>query len=162
MLLYANPYDTSATGFQFDSFDDFEKKFKDRLPVEEYEFDFLDGTDEESALFREARPAQPTLELWFTVMDEIEDWQMPGLYYQLEHTGGDLSAAVAQMEDVPISEGNEQEATESMVDDIGGPMELGKKTVNMYFDYEAYARDRGFNGEIHEFDFAGKTYTAEG
>jgi len=30
-----------------------------------------------------------------------------------------------------------------------------------YFDYEAFARDAELNGDVHEFEYAGQTYTTD-
>lgn len=49
-LLFAQPYDVSATGFYFESFEDYQSKAAKAVndygqPVEEFEIEFVDGED---------------------------------------------------------------------------------------------------------------------
>ena len=57
VTLHAQPYDLSATGFYFETAEEFQAEFKANKndygePVEEYEFQFIDGEDLDSALFK--------------------------------------------------------------------------------------------------------------
>ena len=54
-ILFAQPYDISASGFYFESFDDYLAKSSSLKngfgqPVEEFEIQFIDGEDINSAL----------------------------------------------------------------------------------------------------------------
>jgi antirestriction protein len=162
MQLYANPYDTSANGFYFESAEDFEEKFNANLPVEEYEIDFIDGTDEQAALFKVASVTQANLAEWFDGMDQLREHEMAAAYFLLENGSvSSFSEAVEKADQLSFSEGDVKAYAEQFIDDMGGPSQLGKETLEMYFDYEAYARDMNYNGDAVEFTFGGTTYTAD-
>lgn len=162
MQLYANPYDTSARGFYFSSFEQFEEEFEKRLPVEEYEIDFIDGTNEQAALFKVASITQANLKDWFEGIESLEDYKMPAVYFLLSNGNvSDFDEAIRKADDLSFGEGNVQEYVERYIDDMGGPAELGKQTLEQYFDYESFARDWELNGDVMEFEFGGTTYTAD-
>lgn len=162
MQLYANPYDTSADGFYFDSPEDFDAKYEQHLPVEEYEIDFIDGTSEEAALFNVAKVNQANLHEWFDGMDQLKDYQMAAAYFLLANGSvSSFSEAVEKADQLSFSEGDVKAYAEQFIDDMGGPSQLGKETLENYFDYEAYARDMNYNGDAVEFEFGGTTYTAD-
>lgn len=162
MRLYANPYDTSVHGFHFSSAEEFEEEFQKRLPVEEYEIDFIEGSSEEAALFKVASVTQANLAEWFDGIDSLKDYEMPSAYFLLSN--GNVSTfaeAVEKAGEQSVTEGDLQKYVEQFIDDMGGPSELGKETLEQYFDYEAYARDMNYNGEVVEFEFAGTTYSTD-
>jgi antirestriction protein len=162
MELFAQPYDTSAYGFSFKSFEEFEEKYEKNLPVEEYEIDLIDGTDEEITLFKVASITQANLKEWFDAIDTLNTNEMPAVYFLLEN--GSVSSfeeAVQKAGELRFSEGDIKAYVEQYIDDLGGPAELGKETLEQYFDYESFARDMDYNGEVSEFTFAGTTYTAD-
>lgn len=162
MQLYANPYDTSANGFYFDSLEDYEKKYEKNLPVEEYEIDFIDGTDEEAALFKVAHITQANLAEWFDGIDQLKDYEMAAAFFLLENGNvSSFSEAIEKADQQSVTEGDIQKYVEEYIDSMGGPAELGKETLQNYFDYEAFARDMNYNGEVVEFTFAGTTYSTD-
>lgn len=162
MQLYANPYDTSASGFYFGSAEEFEEEFQKRLPVEEYEIDFIDGTSEEAAMFKVANISAANLDEWFDGMDRLEGYEMPAAYFLLSNGQvSSFSDAVEKAGELSFSEGDVKAYAESYIDDMGGPAKLGKETLEMYFDYDAFARDMELNGDVVEFEFGGTTYTAD-
>lgn len=162
MSLYANPYDTTRHGFYFNSLEDFEAKFEKNRPVEEYEIDFIEGTSEEAALFKVAHITQANLEDWFNGLDELEDHQLPAVYFLLDNGNVDsFRDAIDKASELSFGEGDTKEYVERFVDDMGGPSALGKKTLEQYFDYDSYAHDMELNGEVVEFTFGGTTYTAD-
>ncbi|KKL18917.1 hypothetical protein LCGC14_2470730 [marine sediment metagenome] len=161
MKLYANPYDTSAEGFYFSTLEEFEDKYDANLPVEEYEIDFIEGTKEEAQLFGAANVDQAFLEKWFDFIDESDEDQWPVVYYLLG-VGYDLAQAQQKAEDVSLYEGSAKEAVEQFVDDTGGLEQLGKDTLENYFDWDSYVRDLEANGEANEFSFGGAGFTILG
>jgi len=87
--LYANPYNLDASGFYFDTADEFEQLARNHvchygLPVEEYEVDYIDGPDAE--LFRACEITQANLKLWEEI-EGLEDYQKPTLFYCLNVLG---------------------------------------------------------------------------
>jgi len=160
---YANPYDRSAKGFYFADAKDFDKKWKAARKAggpEEYEIDFIDGPRELGQLFEAAKVGQGDLKEWDELADEPNWW--PAAYYMMAHHGThDLKKVMQKVEDVRVSEGSVQDYAEELVSSMGGPSGLGKEVQDMYFDMEAYARDMELNGDVREFSFGGKEYTAE-
>ena len=160
---YANPYDRSAKGFYFTDAKDFDKKWKAARKAggpEEYEIDFIDGPRELGQLFEAAHVGQSELDEWEKLVDEPDQW--PAAYYLLAHHGErDIKKVLQRVEDVRVTEGTAKDYAEELVDSMGGPMELGKETLEMYFDMDAYARDMELNGDVREFRFGGKEFTAE-
>jgi hypothetical protein len=161
MQLYANPYDTSARGFYFDSMEDYEAKYEKNLPVEEYEIDFIDGTKEQAAIFNAAKINQANLAEWFEVMDSIEDFRLPALFFLMTYHGEDFSEAVSKAEELSFSEGDAKAYAEQLVDDQGGLEHLDRQTLENHFDWDSYVTELETGGGITEFEFAGTTYTAD-
>lgn len=148
IVLYANPYDISATGFYFSSAEQFEEKFARHLPVEEYEIDFIEGSAEDAALFEAMRVGQGQLEQYFDDIVPLADWEKAALYYlfAIYSPGMDWHIALRRVEDeVRVRQGNAKEYVEDYIDDIGGVGELGRAAGDMYFDYVAFGRDLKFD-----------------
>jgi hypothetical protein len=161
MQLYANPYDTSARGFYFNSLEDYEKKYEKNLPVEEYEIDFIDGTKEQAAIFNAAKINQANLGEWFEVMDSIEDFRLPALYFLMSYHGEDFADAVSKAEELIFNEGDAKAYAEQYVDDQGGLEQLDRQTLENHFDWDSFVNELETGGSITEFEFAGTTYTAD-
>ena len=75
-VLYAQPYDIEATGFFFNSAEDFAEKAAANVnrfcaPVEEYEIQFIDGEDIDAALANAVGLHQGDVAAFF---EKIEDW----------------------------------------------------------------------------------------
>ena len=148
IVLYANPYDITAGGFYFTSAEEFEKKFRARLPVEEYEIDFIDGSSEDAALFEAVGVYQgPSIERYFDDVVTLDDWEKPALYYVMSVYGvQDLDEALVLVRDeVRTMEGTVKDYVENLIDDLGGVGHLAGDSVEMYFDYEMFGRDLGFD-----------------
>ena len=162
MQLYANPYDTSASGFSFDSAEQFDEEYQKRLPVEEYEIDFIDGTAEEAALFKVADITAANLSDWFDGIDSLKDYEFPSVYFLLSNGNvSSFSEAVEKADQQNVTEGDTLKYVEDYVEQMGGPAELGKETLENYFDYESFANDMNMNGDVVEFEFAGTTYSTD-
>lgn len=214
---YANPYSVSAQGFYFSSPEGFEQKSAKNIDkgtgqaVEEYSFEFIDGSDINAKLWNALVGSEGffDIEKWYedvepldldekakaywlaenlnmTDMDEILDklddvilYEGPakdyvydliddigvegvkGDYFDYDAFGRDLAFDLD-----PDEEGDEyllslsdQERGEEYIDQHGGVQELGKETAQRYFDYDALTRDMELNGDIDEFDVAGRTFT---
>ena len=75
--LYAQPYDISATGFYFESVEEYEKRSNDNRneygqPVEEYEIQFIDGERIDAELANAFGLNQTNLGKFLQV---VEDWK---------------------------------------------------------------------------------------
>ena len=154
--LYANPYDTSKTGFYFHDLAEFDELYQKHLPTEEYEIDYIDGAEYE--LFNACGIGQANLEQWEQIesMDEYEQVQ---LYARLEQ-GYDLEDALESYQDVMAYEGTLKDYAEQYIDDTGA-LDNMPENLRYYFDYEAFARDLRLGGDMYELEFKGKTYAVD-
>jgi hypothetical protein len=139
---YAQPYSVSATGFYFGSLEEFNQKFRaaKRRGVEEFELQFIDGSDEDADLFKALEISQATIDKWFEEVQPLEELEKVGLFALFYHFGErNLDKAIENVkEDNPIVfEGNVKEYAENHIDDIGGVKALGEQ-AQLYFDYESY------------------------
>lgn len=146
LSLYANPYDISAKGWYFDSLKEWEKKFKQHAPVEEYEIDFIDGSDEAQELFEAMKVTQGDIEEYFEKLDEYEDLsdeEQAGISYLMQNHRESFKDALEKVQDgdVPVYAGDIEDYASQYIDDMGGVAELGKKTIESYFDYDSFGGD---------------------
>lgn len=152
--LFANPYDLEATGFYFDSFEDFEDKASklknsSGLPVEEFEIDYIEGDNPH--LFKAARINQANLELWFDELDHIGDNEDEGIAirFLMDDLGYDLKDALAKKDDVILYRGRLVDYAAELVEECYDLPEIAER----YFDYEAFARDLELGGDVVEIAF---------
>lgn len=79
-ILFAQPYDISATGFYFETAEDYAAKARTcrndfGQPVEEFEIQFIDGEAIDAALARAFELNQANLARFFEI---VEDWDENG------------------------------------------------------------------------------------
>lgn len=151
ITMHATPYDITARGWYFNDADDFDKKFNKHLPVEEYEIEWIDGSEDDRELFEALDVNQATLEKFFELVDELNEHDKAALYYLLRHRGmgrgEDLDDMLQMVDDeVRVMEGNSKDYVIDMIDDAGGVGNLFSKDVQeRYFDYEAFGRDLAYD-----------------
>ncbi len=160
-VFHAQPYNLDATGFYFDTFEEFEAKFETArdsfgIPVEEFEIQFIEGDTEDAQLFEAAGIDQGSIEKFFELIDEVEEYQKPALFFLLEQ-GYDFEDALDRIDDVMLQEGNLEEAAEALFDEIY--LDQIPENLQSYIDYKSFARDCEYSGDFREFEFAGTTYT---
>ena len=160
-VFHAQPYSLDARGFYFTDMDDYQAKYdanRNRfgLHVEEYEIQFIDGDSEDAQLFEAVGIDQGSIGKFFELIDEMDDYQKPGLYFLLD-MGYDLDDALDKIDDVMIQEGSLEEAAETLFDEIY--LEQIPANLQSYIDYSAFARDCEYSGDFREFEFVGTTYT---
>jgi len=155
---YANPYDTSQSGFYFDDLDDYEEQEEDH-PSEEFEIEFIDGESTLAALFSVAQVNQANLAQWFELTEDMDDNEMAVVAYIISGLGYDLEYAAENAGEAIVHLGGTKDYVEEMAEQAGGFAELMGEQLEYYVDVEAVARDWEINGEIAEFTFAGTTYT---
>jgi antirestriction protein len=222
---YANPYDTSASGFYFDDNDEMERKYA-ASRAEEFEIDLMDGSPAEVSLWQMIGPlGMPDMETWFDRLEDLDEHEMAALGFLVGDLNVPLETALETYDEPIMRTGSAEDAVAEFVDDIGGPgnitnpeyyfdfasfgrdlrmddhpfhgdsyedmgltdeegdklreqyermsdeelaedhldgmggvKELGKQTLENYFDYAKLARDMGYNSELAEFRFAGTNY----
>lgn len=157
---YAQPYNISATGFFFDTYDEYQEKaatLQDRYgnPVEEFEIQYIDGDDGE--LFRACDVTQGSLEQWFEDVENLDDNKKAALYFLCDDIGDSIATALEKIEDVYLSECTLLEAVTALFNEYY--LSEVPQDVRCYIDYEAYARDIKLNSGMAEFEFNGSTYT---
>ncbi|MEL7444222.1 MAG: antirestriction protein ArdA [Pseudomonadota bacterium] len=145
-VLYAQPYDISATGFYFESADDYATKVVScrnsfGAPVEEFEIQFMDGEAIDAALARAVHLSQANLTSFFDCVEAWEDWEKTLVIIAVGECGYDFDPDVSPDHygiDVyfvaSLRELAEQLVEEGILGDI-------PETLRFYFDYDAFARD---------------------
>lgn len=162
LQLFAHPYDQAACGFYFTSLENYELETANHVnkhgePVEEYEIQFINGTDEACTFARLANPNQGDLASWFDGLEQFEglnDMQQVVLAYLMEDLHRSISDALDIVDDVIIIEGT---ATDWATDYVNECCELPQFALD-YFDYEAFGRDADLNGDISTFRHEGSDY----
>jgi hypothetical protein len=148
---YANPYDSSARGFYFESPEAFDAGVR-ASRVEEFEIDFIDGNETETALAKAVPPNQSEIEAWYNLLDEVDDngvllFQIVGFAacdHDLEGVS-DFEANRRYIESVSIDEGSLDDlAVRFVEDDI--ITDLGQ-----YFDFDRFADDLEYDGYSSEY-----------
>ena len=149
--LYANPCDITATGFYFDSFEEFEEKSKrvrndNWQLVEEFEIEYIEGDNPK--LFAAAEIDQAKLEIWFDELDHIADDSDEGIAirYLLENVLLSLDDALRRYHEVLIYRGDIEDYVVGLIDEH---FDLPTIAVR-YFDYKAFARDLVMGGDVAE------------
>ena len=158
--LYANPYDISAQGFYFKSFEEFQEKYDANLPVEEYEIDFIEGDDPE--LFETCSINQGDIALWFDEIELLDDSEKAEIYYRCSCLGENIQDALVVLGNSGmITENSVLDYVYDYIDDTGLLCEL-PESLRCYFDFERFASDLVVSGEISEFSLQGKNFCAIG
>ena len=146
---FAQPYSVDHTGFYFDSLE----AFKDGMEnlnargCEEVEIQYIDGECGLSRLAKAAGIDQATIDLWFDELEDLDTHEVDQLCYLLDR-GFDLDDALSRYEYVNIFYGTAADYAQELVEET---TEI-PDNLRYYIDYEAIARDMGYNGEIEEIE----------
>lgn len=159
-ILYANPYNRDAAGFQFTSAEEFTDKadeLRDRFgnEVEEFSLDYLNGDD--GALFRACGVDQTNLATWFDEVEPRESYEKAAIFYLCDCCGYNLPDALEKYDDVALYDGPLIDAATQLFDDRY--LAEVPEAVRNYIDYEAFARDCQLGGDMYEMEFDGQTWT---
>ena len=158
--LHAQPYDQSAAGFYFKTYEEYIDKSEALLdaygdPVEKFEIHFIDG--ELSELFLACRIDQSTLEIWFNTIESLSGSEQLALFYMRDDNVCDLKKALNMLHDVCIYPRSLKDAASELFDECY--LSEVPERVKHYIDYEAFARDCELSGDMREFTYAGILYT---
>lgn len=149
LTLHAQPYDTSARGFYFTSYEEYHEKFTHNLPVEEYEIQFIDGTDEELALSKIIDLTQCTIEEFFDRCDEdYNEEELIAIDYLVNNVGYSVEQAFDRFGEVQIYNGNINDWAYDQAEAYGL-----EGFALQYFDEAAFVNDCTCNGDIVELDY---------
>ena len=146
ITLHAQPYDTMAKGFYFDTAEDCDDKaaklansFGD--PVEEFEIQFIDGEQIDCELAKAIDLNQVNFRDYLTCVEAWEDWQKTLIIIAIGECGYDFDPDVEPDHNgidiyyvSSIRELAEQFVEEGLYGDI-------PESLQFYIDYDAIARD---------------------
>jgi hypothetical protein len=147
--LHAQPYDISATGFFFETREEYDRKAAGNfnqmgLPVEEYELQFIDGEEIDGELFKALRLNQATIGEYLDACDEWDEGEKLRVIIAVGKYGYrfDLGSDMPGDLDVDIYEVNSlKKLAEQFVDDgLFGDIPAA---IANYLDYGAIAHDLG-------------------
>lgn len=144
--LYAQPYDISATGFYFETVEEYRtnanalrNEYGD--PVEEFEIQFIDGDAIDCDLAKAIGLNQANLARFFEIIDEWEECEKQQVILAVGECGYQFDDGTAPDDfDVDIYDVNsmrelaEQFVEEGLFGDI-------PERLQFYIDYDAIARD---------------------
>jgi hypothetical protein len=158
--LFAQPYDISATGFYFQTLDEYQEKAAKTKndygqPVEEYELQFIDGESIDAKLFEALGVNQCNFPQFLDACDQWDESQKQKVILAVGECGCsfDLKSGDPDDFDVDIYELDSlRELAEQFVEE-GLFGEIPKHLEN-YLDYDAMARDLGM--DYSETTIAGK------
>lgn len=152
--LHATPYNLDATGFYFDSLEEYQVK-ANNSQAKEFEIQFINGND--AALFEACGIDQTNLNTWFDDIESLSDSDKINLYYLVGCAGYTLSLALDKLDEPSITEGSLKDAAAELFDECY--LHTVPENIRYYIDYESFARDCELGGDLTEFEYAGSTYT---
>lgn len=160
---FATPYDLSATGFYFTTYEEYNDKSASHRneygdPVEEYEIQFIDGDN--CKLFAAIGVNQANLKQWFDDFEDLDGDDMIKAIYLADDMGYSTDRILDQLEGVMLFEGTAIEYAESYIEDTG-LLDQMPENLQFYFDTEAFARDMILGGDITELEINSKTYVLQ-
>lgn len=160
--LHAQPYDISASGFYFESLEEYQQKASINRndygdEVEEYEIQFIDGDDLYCALFTALGVSQCNIGAYFKVCEDWDDHEKINVILAVDECGYDFDMEKGAPSDFNI----EIYKVDSLKDlayqfvDEGLFGEI-PDNIQCYLDYDAIARDLGM--DYSETTIAGTHY----
>ncbi len=149
--LYAQPYDISATGFYFDSLEEYgQKAAKNRNDfggiVEEYEIQFIDGESIDAKLFDALGVNQCSFGSFLDACDDWDEHQKRKVIIAVGECGYSFDLKLGDPDDLDVDIyelGSLKELAETFVDEgLFGDI---PDRLLPYLDYDAIARDLGMD-----------------
>lgn len=161
---HATPYDLSASGFFFSSYEDYTAQAATHRnafgqPVEEYEIQFIDG--ENSALFAALGICQATLSLWFEAFEQLSMHEAIKAIYLATDLNTPIDRILDRLDDVMLFEGTSVEYAREYIEETG-MLDPLPESLRWYFDTEAFARDLVLAGDISEHEIEGQCWVIQG
>jgi hypothetical protein len=162
---HATPYDISAMGFYFSTYEEYQEKAAKHKneygdPVEEYEIQFIDGDNHQ--LFKALEITQACLKQWFDDFEKLDEDDNNKATYLAKYSGySDMNDILDNIEDVMLFEGTALECAEEYIEDTGMLNDM-PENLRFYFDTEAFAPDMVLRGDITEVEIGGTDYIAWG
>lgn len=161
---HATPYDTSAMGFYFRTYDEYIEKAASHKnengnPVEEYEIQFINGDNYK--LFDALNINQANLNQWFNDFESLEGEDFIKALYLADDVRCSIDEVLGHMDDVALFEGTALEYAEQFIEDTGMLDEM-PENLRYYFDTEAFARDMVLSGDVTVVEINNTVYVTCG
>lgn len=146
---YAQPYAIDHTGFYFEDIAEYDAGMEklNAKGCEEVEIQFIDGDEHLSRLAQSVGIDQATINDWFDELEDLDNMETDQLCFLLDR-GFSLDEALTRYEEVSIFHGPVEDYARELIEDTTDIPE----NLRHYIDYEAIARDMGYNGEIEEIE----------
>lgn len=162
-LYHATPYDISASGFYFSTYDEYLAKAASHRNahgqlVEEYEIQFIDG--DYPRLFAALGVNQANLADWFESFEAMADDEAVKAIYLAEIECVRMEDACDRLDDVLLFEGTVLDWTEQYLEDSGLRTQL-PEALRYYIDVDAFARDLVLGGDVTTFEVNGTYYVVQ-
>lgn len=149
--LYAQPYDFYAAGFYFDTAEKYDEKARNNRNsyggiVEEYEIQFIDGEEIDCALFKALGIHQGNFGAYLQACDAWQEEEKQKVIIAVGECGYNFDFATDTPDsfEVDIYEVESlKELAEQFVDE--GLFGEIPSSIASYLDYDAIARDLGFD-----------------
>lgn len=150
-VLHAQPYDISASGFYFRSFEEYEQKSSNHRnaygdEVEEYEIQFIDGDDLDCDLFKALSIHQGNFHHYFTACEDWNEDQKIKVIIAVGEAGYSFDPETDDPDDFDIDLyelGSLRDLAEQFIDE--GLFGEIPENIRFYLDYDAIARDLGMD-----------------
>lgn len=161
---HATPYDTSATGFYFSTYEEYTKQAATHLNaygdhVEEYEIQFIDGDNYK--LFNALSVNQANLEKWFDDFEALDSGNLIKAIYLASDRGYNIDDILRSLDDVCLFEGTAEDYAQSYIEDTGMLSALAEN-LQRYFDVKDFSHDMLLGGDIAELRIDSTDYIVWG
>jgi hypothetical protein len=117
------------------------------------------GDPSEIETFEHARSSGCSLKEWIEANEDLDLHHRAALYWHIVYSGDSLSTAINKLDDTIIYSDNLRNAAEVVYDE--NFLESIPEHSRNLIDYDHFAYCKRIGGELCEFQFAGKTWTAE-
>ncbi|AQQ04125.1 antirestriction protein ArdA [Roseibium algicola] len=145
--LFAQPYDISANGFYFESFEDYQAKAAKAVNhygerVEEFEIQFIDGDEIYCELAKAYGINQANLKSYFSAVDELDEDEKKTVILAVGECGYDIERVLGHIGGMDLDiyyVSSMRELAEQFVEE--GLFGEIPERLQYYLDYDAIARD---------------------
>ncbi|PJB72878.1 MAG: antirestriction protein ArdA [Alphaproteobacteria bacterium CG_4_9_14_3_um_filter_47_13] len=162
ILLHAQPYDISANGFYFRSFEEYQQKSSALRNdygdlVEEFEIQFIDGDDLDCDLFKALDIHQGNFDAFFTACEGWDEDQKIKVIIAVGEAGYSFDLHKDDPDDFDIDL-YEMDSLRDLAEQFIEEGLFGEipENIRFYLDYDAIARDLGM--DYNEITLAGRRY----
>lgn len=152
LSLCATPYNTEKPFWYFSSYEEYQEK-SEKMDCEEFEIQFINGSEIEQVIFDALKVGQSNLESYFETIEELQDIsenELLALKWLANNYSFDY--ALDHYKDVIVFEGNKENYAWEFANDHYD-LEKLMGSLSGYFDYERFAIDLELGGDIVEIGY---------